>query len=116
MLLSGLITRFISLKSFYLIAAGFGLVAAGWGGYQLAKAKYEAKIARDLRNTVAYYEKVQEENQAINSKLRDEIQSIRDSERASIEEVIKYVESNPEWADCKLDADGLQLWNNATKK
>lgn len=91
------------------------LAVAGYGGYKLGQAKYIAKHAAELRATILYYEEQAEKNREINSDLREEIAVVRSTERVIVEEIIRYVEANPDRVDCELDADGLRLWNSSGK-
>lgn len=90
-----------------------GLAGSGWGGYQIAKAHYEGLNNKALQSIIEEYEERLSENQRINQELREQIETVRGSERVVIEKVIKYVEANPDRLDCELDADGLQLWNSS---
>jgi hypothetical protein len=103
------------LKYWKVILLVLAFVSAGLGGYKLAQMKYQAEKARELQALITHYTGVIEKNKQINENLNDAIREIRNTERVVTEEVIRYVEARPDLADCELDADGLSLWNSASK-
>lgn len=92
-----------------LVVASMGFSA--WGGYKVAQGMY----AEDLEATIAYYRARIVDAQDKSEKVNEEVVKIEYRDRYITEEIIKYVEKNPDIAECKLDADGLQLWNGTTK-
>lgn len=102
------------LKYWKVAVVALVVLASAAGGYRLASLKYKAEAAKVLQETVKYYEDALVKNREINKDLNEAISKIQDNERVVYQEVIKYVEANPNLAECELDSNGLQLWNSAS--
>lgn len=87
------------------------MALSAWGGYKIAQGVY----AEDLEATIAYYRARIIDAQEKSERINEEVVKIEYRDRYITEEIIKYVEKNPTLAECKLDADGLQLWNGTSE-
>ena len=80
-------------------------------GYKVSSAQYEKEHRKELEHTIAYYERILKQNEQINADLTKELYAARRATRHTTEEVIRYVEKNPNLSVCELDDAGLRLWN-----
>lgn len=96
------------------VAAIAILAGAYWKGYRDASGSCEAEKRRALEALIEYQQEIQKENDIINEEIIEDLNNQKQKTRIIYKKVIEYVENNPDSTNCKLDADGLRLWNGDT--
>ena len=108
-----MILSFLSKYKYVVIGVVVILLTVGSfiGGYRAASAGCEKDKREALEALIEYQNRVQSENDKINQEIINDLQKNQWKVRTEIKEVIKYVENNDNLNDCRIDDDGLQLWN-----
>lgn len=84
-------------------------------GHKAAVNAAKSEQLKAVERAIAQADEISAENAEIE---RDHVQvqtEIRTVYRTIKQEVIKYVETHPDTAECGLDDDGLRLWNKANQ-
>jgi hypothetical protein len=89
------------------------LVLGSFAGGYYTSSKFRDADEKDLlSNAIDERDKAVSKNRDLSEKVNQLEADLDKEKNKGIREVIKYVKSKPELDDCKLDADGLRLWNN----
>lgn len=101
--------------------AAVGLIAAAiaagsfWQGYRMASNAAKSEQLKAVERAIAQADEISAENAEIERNHVQVQTEIRTVYRTIKQEVIKYVETHPDTAECGLDDDGLRLWNKANQ-
>lgn len=109
-----IITSFFTKFKFPIYVAVFGvaMLSSAWVGYKLAEGAYTEVINGTLENVIAQYQADLTEAQKESQKVVEVVTKIEYRDRIIRDEIIEYVETNPQLADsCVLDDEGLRIWN-----
>lgn len=98
------------------VAVATVLIGTYRAGYNSASDNCEEEKLAALNARLEYEAIVAKENLELNRKLAGMLREARENTRVEVREVIKYVESHPNLAGCKLDSDGLRIWNGETNQ
>lgn len=107
-----LLRGFSTYRTYILIAALLSsLGGAGWVGWKLAVSHYQKDYISSLEGDIEWYEDTFNILSNYNSILAKREVKIVYVTKEVIKEVEVYVEANPALNECKLDDNGLSLWN-----
>lgn len=92
-----------------------GAMAAGfYAGHKVAVNAAKSEQLKAVEHAIEQAERIASENAEIEQAQVITQTKIRTVYRTLTKEVVKYVETHPDTAEC-LDADGLRIWNRANQ-